>query len=155
MRSRLIVVGALAGGIALTGLAGSAYAAGASPSAPSAPSASSAAGPVGTAAPAKGTGPVGVICVGKGVKVKGKPGKGPEKGIVTSKDLAGHFATARKAGKLVKVAGRAAAPPPGAEAVKVTRAGRGTVKIGPLPKGVHCSQVKPGTKVPVPLTPTR
>ena len=145
MRSRLIAVGALAGGIALTGLAGSAYAAGASPSA------SSPTGPVKTTVPAKGAGPVGVVCVGKGVKIKGKP----EKGTVTSKDLAGHPAMVRKAGKFVKVNGGRTAPPLGAKVVKAAKDGRGTVKIGPLPKGVHCSQIKPGTKAPVPLTPTR
>lgn len=140
MKSRLIAVGVLAGGIALTGLAGSAYAAGASPAD------SSVTGPARTTVPAKGAGPVGVVCVGKGVKVKGKP----EKGTVTSKDLAGHPATARKAGRLVKVDAGRAAPLTGAKVFKVTKDGRGIVKIGPLPKGVRCSQVKPGTKAPVP-----
>ncbi|GLY77017.1 hypothetical protein [Actinoallomurus iriomotensis] len=144
MRNRLIAVGVLAGGIALTGLAGSAYAAGASPAVSrSAP----------TTVPAKGTSPVAIVCVGKGAKLKVRPEKGPKE-VVTGKVPGKARALVKVNGRIVKAIPKGAAlpaPPSGATVVKATKDGKGHVKIGPLPKGVHCSQVKPGTKgVPLP-----
>jgi hypothetical protein len=142
MRNRLIAVGVLAGGIALTGLAGSAYAAGASPAASSAKRSAA------TTVPAKGASPVAIVCVGKGVKAKDAPEKGAKK-IFTGKVRGETRALAKVNGRVIKAIPKGTAlpaPPPGAAVVKVTKDGKGNVRIGALPKGVHCSQVKPGTK---------
>jgi hypothetical protein len=151
MRKRIIAVGVLAGGIALTGLAGSAYAAGASPATSSAP------------ATAKAKGPIAIVCVGEkaggkagGKTDAGKPGKviiGGEAGKRVK-----HEARVELPGKPLGKPGKIVQPrkaPPGALVTKATVDGKGTVKIGPLPKGVHCSKVMPGTKGAPPLPPAR
>jgi hypothetical protein len=157
MKKRLIATGLLAGGIALTGLAGSAYAAGATPTAKDT-------GPVKVAGPVKGRGPVAVACVGKGAHIKGKP----EKGTFSVKEPGGLPALPETGKALTKVppakvTGRTAdgkalpAPPPGAKVTRLIRekGGRGTVKLGPVPKGLHCFSVKPGTPGAPPPLPTR
>jgi hypothetical protein len=131
MRKRIIAVGVLAGGIALTGLAGSAYAAGTSPATSSAPAA------------AKAKGPVAIVCVA-GKKNPGKPGK-----VIVHRAAPGKSLV--KSGKPVQV--RKALP--GALVTKATVDGKHTVKIGPLPKGVHCSKVMTGTKGAPSLPPAR
>jgi hypothetical protein len=141
MKKKLVAVGVLAGGIALTGLAGSAYAEGGKATAkPTGP---------------KGKGVTAIACIGKGEHIKGKP----EKGIVAIKP--GKFPPLGKAVK-VRADGKALpAPPPGAKitkgAVKIAAKGGApsTVKLGPLPKGVHCMVVKPGTPGAPPALPAR
>jgi hypothetical protein len=142
MKKKLVAVGVLAGGIALTGLAGSAYAQGGTPTA--------------KPAPAKGHGTV-VICGAKGQHVKGKP----EKGAVSIKEPGKLPPPGAPALKL-RTGGKAIpAPPPGAKvtkgAVKITAKGGapGTVKLGPLPKGTHCFVVKPGTAGAAPALPAK
>jgi hypothetical protein len=138
MRKRIIAVGVLAGGIALTGLAGSAYAAGTSPATSSAPAA------------AKAKGPVAIVCVA-GKKNPGKPGKVIVHRAAPGKSLVKSGKPVRLPGKPVQV--RKALP--GALVTKATVDGKHTVKIGPLPKGVHCSKVMTGTKGAPSLPPAR
>jgi hypothetical protein len=148
MRKRIIAVGVLAGGIALTGLAGSAYAAGASPATSSAPAA------------AKAKGPIAIVCVGG--KAGGKTGAGkPGKVIIggeAGKHVVKHETRVKLPGEPLGEPGKRVQlrkAPPGALVAKATTDGKGTVKIGPLPKGVHCSKVMPGTKGAPPLPPAR
>ena len=150
MKKKLAVVGLLAGGIALTGLAGSAYAQGGTPDAkPTGP---------------KGHGVIALACV-KGGTVKGRPIKGmPDKGKVSIKEP-GKLPPLPKGAPLTKGApplkmrtGGKAIPAPGTElskkALKVfAEGGHGVPKIGPLPKGVHCTVVKPGTPGAPPAPP--
>ncbi|GAB2871759.1 hypothetical protein GCM10027176_86610 [Actinoallomurus bryophytorum] len=157
MKKRFIATGLLAGGVALTGLAGSAYAAGATPTAKDT-------GPVKVTGPAKGHGPVAVACVGKGVHIKGKP----EKGTFSVKEP-GDLRVPPETGKpLTKVPGSVVpgrtadgkalpAPPPGAAVTKVIREKNrhGGPKLGPVPKGLRCFSVKPGTPGAPPPIPAR
>lgn len=142
MNKKVVTVGLLAGGIALTGLAGSAYAEG-SGSKPTTP-------------PKKADVPSAVICTGTDGPGTGKVGV---KGIVTRridgkapalpKLPGGKPVVTVHAGKAIKVAG--------GEAVTVVRDKNGhtTVTVGKPPKGlppksavgkgVKCTTVKPGT----------
>jgi hypothetical protein len=141
MKKKLVAVGVLAGGIALTGLAGSAYAEGGKATAkPTGP---------------KGKGVTAIACVGKGARIKGKP----EKGVTVFKP--GKFPPPGKAVK-VRTGGKALpAPPPDAKiakgAIKITTkdGAHGIPKLGPLPKGVHCMVVKPGTPGAPPAPPAQ
>jgi hypothetical protein len=149
-KNRLVAAGLLAGGIALTGLTGSAYAAGTTPAAKD-----TGKGKVTRAA--KGHGPVAIACVGKSVKIKGKPEKStfsvkkPGKRPVT---IIGGKLTAGKRGGDAK---GLPAPPPGAKVLKLKalKDGAATAKLRALPKGVHCFSVKPGTPGGPPPTPAR
>lgn len=153
MNKKVVTVGLLAGGIALTGLAGSAYAEG-SGSKPATP-------------PKKTDAPSAVICIGTDGPGTGKAGAG---GIVTE-----HFDGKARAlpkppnvpggkpvvtlhnGKTAKVAG--------GKAVTVVRDKNGhtTVVVGKPPKvlppkgavgkGVTCTTVKPGTPGAPPSVP--
>lgn len=153
MKNRLVAAGLLAGGIALTGLTGSAYAAGAIPAAKDTGKGN-----------VKGHGPVAFACVGKGVKIKGKP----EKSTFSVKELSKLPAlskTGKPPAKVIggkatggKVAGDAEAlpaPPAGAKVTKVLKDGAATAKIKALAKGVRCFSVKPGTPGGPPPVPTR
>jgi hypothetical protein len=138
MKKKLAVVGLLAGGIALTGLAGSAYAQG---------------GGASTAKPAgpKGQGVV-MACVKggtmKGVHVKGEP----EKGTSSAKEPGGLPTLPKGAPPLRLGTGGKAIPAPPSGAMLTKRAAKafaekdahGIPKLGPLPKGVHCTVLKPG-----------
>lgn len=162
MRKKIIVVGLLAGGAALTGLAGSAHAEGGT----TAPGPGKTAGPAGK--------PITVHCVGTAVPGKGVPGKG-----VPGKAVPGKAGTG-KGGELIirersgaewtgtkppalpprgrtvlKTGGGKAlpAPPPGATVtrggpVTVFKDGKGTTTIKP-PKGMHCSVGHSGLPSPV------
>jgi hypothetical protein len=146
MKKKLVAAGVLAGGIALTGLAGSAYAQGGTP----------AVKPTGP----KGQGAIAIACV-KGAPIKGKPGKGlPEKGKVVSIREPGKLPALPKGALPLELrSGGKAVPAPGAKlskhAVKIlTKAGaQGMPKLGPLPKGAHCTVVKPGTPGAPPAPP--
>jgi hypothetical protein len=153
MNKKVVAVGLLAGGIALTGLAGSAYAEGSAP--------------VKKTIAANGHGPTAVACWGTSGPVKDKAG---EKGIVTMpgegklpplpKPPASISMIKVRDGKVV--AGTA-------KGVKVVqdKDGRVTVTAGtppkglPVPpkglppKGVHCTTVKPGTPGAPPPLPAR
>lgn len=148
MKKKLVAAGVLTGGIALTALAGSASAAGGTPTARPA-------GPVTGRATAAAPG-VAVACVGEGPRVKGRP----EKGVVSIKGdgkLPPHPAGAPDL-RVRSGAGALPAPPAGGKgAVTITtkKDAHGTVKFGPLPKGVHCFQVKPGTPGAPPPKPAR
>jgi len=156
MKKKLVAAGVLAGGIALTGMAGSTA------------SATSAEGGKATAPPVlvKGHGPIAIACHAKGGHIKGGHIKGkPEKGAISIKKgklpplpAGAPTISTRSGGKALP------APPPGAKrlkfakgAVKVTAKGDApsTIKIGPLPKGVHCAVVKPGTPGAPPAPPAR
>jgi hypothetical protein len=141
MKKKLVAVGVLAAGVALTGLAGSAYAEGGKATAkPTHP---------------KGKGAIAIACLGRGEHIKGKP----EKGVVAIKP--DEFPPSGKAVRMRTGAKALPAPPPGAKitkgTVRVTAKGGapGTVKFGPLPKGVHCTVVKPGTPGAPPALPAR
>jgi hypothetical protein len=145
MKKKFVAVGVLAGGIALTGLAGSAYAQGGTPTAkPTGP---------------KGKGATAIICVAKGEPIKGKPEKGAfsikEPGKLPPLPPGAPALKVRSGGKALP------APPPGAKiakgAVEITTkdGAHGIPKLGPLPKGVHCTVVKPGTPGAPPVPPAR
>jgi hypothetical protein len=153
MKKKLVAAGVLAGGIALTGVAGSTVAA----------SAASAGGGKATTAPVlvKGHGPIAIACHSKGGHIKGKREKGAisiKEGKLPPLPAGAPTIRTRSGGKALP------APPSGAEhlkiakgAVKVTAKGDapGTIRIGPLPKGVHCAVVKPGTPGAPPAPPAR
>jgi hypothetical protein len=151
MKKRIIAAGALAGGIALTGLTGSAYAA-------SGDKVEHRAKPT-LAVPGKAgvKGPIAFICAAhvKGEKEKGltslpepsgrtkKVGPtfrtgGREKGLTSLPEPSG---LTKKVARTIRTGGKALPPPPGATVI--ARKGD-TLKIK-APKGVHCRQVKPGT----------
>jgi hypothetical protein len=147
MKNRLVAAGLLAGGIALTGLTGSAYAAGATPAAKDTGK-GKVTGAIKREAPA-------FACVGKGVKIKGKPGKLPAlKPGKRAVKVTGGKVTGGKVidGRTGGGAKALPAPPPGA---KVTRDGAVTAKMKALPKGVRCFSVKPGIPGGHPPLPTR
>jgi hypothetical protein len=153
MKKKLAVVGLLAGGIALTGLAGSAYAQGGTPTAKPA-------GP-------KGQGVV-MACVKggtmKGGPVTGGPVKGkPEKGKISIKEPGGLPALPKGAPPLKLGTGGKAIPasPSGAKLTKRAVKARAEAdahalpKLGPPPKGAHCVILKPGTPGTRPAPPVR
>lgn len=167
-KRKIIVVGLLAGGAALTGLAGSAYAEGGT----TVPGPGKPHGPAGR--------PVAISCFGTSVHGGPVPGgKAPGKAVtgkaVTGKAVTGKAVTGEGGEPVLK--GKAGAklpplpppgktvfktggggnalpaPPPGAKVldggtVKVFTDGKGTMKIKP-PKGVRCSVSHPGTPPPV------
>lgn len=146
MKKKLAVVGVLAGGVALTGLAGSAYAQGGTPTAkPTGP---------------KGHGATAIACV-KGGATTGGPITGkPEKGKVSIKEPGKLPPLPEGAPPLKLRSGGKAIPAPGAKltkrAVKIlAEDAHGAPKIGPLPKGVHCMVVKPGSLGAPPVPPAR
>jgi hypothetical protein len=146
VNKKVVTVGLLAGGIALTGLTGSAYAEGAAPAGK-------------PAAPPKGQVHKALVCVSTIGPVKGKG----EKGIVTMRED-GRL----PAGKPV-IKGKVVPGPAGARSVMVVRDKNGhtTVSVGTPPKGlpkpppgvsakgVHCTSVRPGTPGAPPPLPTR
>jgi hypothetical protein len=152
MKNRLVAAGLLAGGIALTGLTGSAYATGATPAAKD-----TGKGKVTSAV--KGHGPVAFACVGKGVKIKGKP----EKQTFSTKEpgrLPALTATGKPPVKIIngRTGGDAKelpAPPPGAKVTKVLKDKAALAKIKALPKGVRCFSMKPGIPGGHPPLPAR
>ncbi|MDN3354748.1 hypothetical protein [Actinomadura sp. DC4] len=151
MKKKLAAACLLAGGIALTGLSGSAFAQGGSATTTAKPGVP------------KGKGVSGVICAGKAGHIKGRP----EKGTVTSKEpgrlpglpkpvKGGSLKVIKDGGgKAVKGEGGKTlpAPPPGGVKITARTGPDGTVKIGKLPKGVHCSVVKPGADGTLPTPP--
>lgn len=147
MKKKLVAVGLLAGGIALTGLAGSAYAEGGAPTTkPAAPPHAGAGKGVGA-----GKGTVAIACVRTGKHIKGKP----EKGVVSFKKGDGRPALSSAGAPALKVRTGKALPalPPGVRATKViARKGGapGDVKTLPVLKGAHCYKVKPGAPLPTP-----
>jgi hypothetical protein len=148
MKKKLVTVGLLAGGIALTGLAGSAYAEGGAPTTkPAAPPHAGA----GTGAVA-GKSAVAIACVRTDKHIKGKP----EKGIVSFKKDDGRPALSSAGAPPLKVRTGKALPalPRGVRATTkvIARKGGapGDVKILPAPKGAHCYKVKPGAPLPTP-----
>jgi hypothetical protein len=151
MKNRLVGAGLLAGGIALTGLTGSAYAANAAPAAKD-----TGKGKVTRAV----KGPVAFACVGKGVKIKGKPGKPAFSVKVPGKLPAvkpGKRAVKVIDGKVIdgKTGGGAKALPAPPAGAKVTKDEAVTAKMKALPKGVRCFSVKPGTPGGHPPLPPR
>ncbi|MGI8331372.1 hypothetical protein ACRYCC_15530 [Actinomadura scrupuli] len=149
MRKKIIVVGVLAGGAALAGLAGSAYAEGGT-----VPGPGKAHGPDGK--------PVAVSCIGTGVPGKGMPakavpgkavpGKGGEPALKVKTGAKGTGVKLPPRGKTLFKTGDGGkalpAPPPGTKLlpggpVKILKDGKGTLKIK-APKGVRCSAGHPG-----------
>lgn len=162
MKIKLVAATVLAGGIAVTGLTGSAFAAsGTSAAKTTAPvktaGAVKAAGTVEAGGVAAGSvtdhGAVAIACVGKGVRIKGKPGK-----AAFSIKAPGKLPAPREQHFTVSGDARALpAPPPGAKVTKLLTAKgvHGIPKIGPAPKGLHCFHVKPGTPGAPPAVPAR
>jgi len=148
MKKKLVTVGLLAGGIALTGLAGSAYAEGGAPATkPAAPPHAGA----GTGAGA-GKSAVAIACVRTDKHLKGKP----EKGIISFKKDDGRPALSSAGAPALKVrTGKALPALPrrvraGTKVIARKGGAPGDVKILPAPKGAHCYKVKPGAPLPTP-----
>ncbi len=161
MRKKMISIGLLVGGATVAGLVGSAYAEDGTPSG------KAATGPV------AGRGPVAVACAGANAGgTSGGAARPGERGRVFTSD-GKHPLPTGKPTMTFRTGGRPPALPPGKPAHVVGGGGKalpappssgtgghvtfsakkgahGAVGFGPLPKGVHCSTVKPGAPSPLP-----